>query len=333
MNAIAIGTLLCAVLTQAQRDHEDFAAKVRLQCERFAAVRHSADTAFAQGRDNGEWNKVRDQMTTNLDHAWTAFSDAARDAWPYPVNEERAAAAISALREAQRITSDEYPAGRIGRDATVKLWLTIADKYPGTLEHDAALFDAAMLYLQSYGRKDFKLDLPAARKLLGRLLQRPGPPSCWTLRAEETLVGFSNSPDDRLEARSRLLSTLSQFEDPNRLADAVLVPQPESSPEQMLKRVDEVLTHLDAIRENTAINVVGDARMTENAYASLRELAADHEGDEFVETAIRFGRDAPDLSLGWQGLLFRWTLGAVAFFGPIFVIRWLMTGRSSRGNA
>lgn len=130
-----------------------------------------------------------------------------------------------------------------------------------------------------------------------------------------------------------MLARLREFESPDRLADALLVPQAESSPEQMLNRISDVLTHISAIRRTTAINVVGDARMTKNAYASLRGLAAAHEGDEFVETAIRFGRNAPDLSLGWRGLVIHWTLGTLAFLAPIVVIRWLTVRRSTQGHA
>lgn len=111
-----------------------------------------------------------------------AFAAAVAANWPFEADGDTLktlAEASKALEEGREL-HQAYREGKGTRDEVLTKWIALADHFPGTIEHDEALFMVGMLYLQHL-RPEMKMDIPAARRIFERLVKRSGPPSQRTL--------------------------------------------------------------------------------------------------------------------------------------------------------
>jgi hypothetical protein len=250
-------------------------------------------------RQSQQYKEVNAQRNV----ARRAFVDAVAASWPFGLDAETSqtlSEANKALEEGREV-HQAYREGKGRREEVLAKWLTLAERFPATIEQDEALYWAGKLYLEHL-RPGMKLDIPAARRIYERLVKRPGPPSKWTLEAEENLVAFADDPTRRTNARSQFIKDIAARLDLQWLRTHLLVPTKHSTPERFVRQIDGFLFLLAPVRQTTAHNMVGDAKGTPERFENLKRLKEEHADDPFVEAAFSRDGQAPVTSF-WTYVL------------------------------
>jgi hypothetical protein len=196
-----------------------------------------------------------------VDQVFQRFEDAVIKNWPFAVpgafpaqggkSPHVALEAAEAFKAAARFESEQYLEGKAPRDRAVAEWVSVADRFPGTPEHDQALIRAAVLCTQRL-IGNAKYDPAAERKLVERLASRPGPPSASTLMAEEELAAIIEDPARRWEVRGKLMEDVRRKQqDIEWLKANLLVPTDRTTPRQFAHGIVGVLYQLEGIQGTT----------------------------------------------------------------------------------
>lgn len=184
--------------------------------------------------------------------------------------------------EAASQTMAQYREGKVTREAAVEAMVSVADSHPGSYEHDEALFLAAMMYVQGL-KNGAKLDRVEAAVLLERLIARPGPPSSWTMLAEEELASYPNDNPQRIRMRSEFLKRQTERQDLEWLKANYLVVLPGMTAQSYVRLLTGSILNVSESIARTSYNVIHDAS-DQNSFAGLKEL---HPSIEYIDDAIK----------------------------------------------
>jgi len=197
-----------------------------------------------------------------VERAFQRFEDAVVKKWPFAVpgpfqvsvgkSSHVALEAAEAFKAAARFEAEQYRQGKAPRDRAVAEWVSVADRFPGTQEHDKALIRGAVLFTQGLVGSA-KRDPEGKRKLLERLASRPGPPSASVMMAQEELIGMFKDPAKRWEARAKVLDDVrTKQQDIEWLKANLLVPSERTTPQQFAHEIVAVLYQLEGIQRTTS---------------------------------------------------------------------------------
>lgn len=181
-----------------------------------------------------------------------------------------------------------YRKGNESQAKALEALLGITDQYSGTIEADEALFLAASLHVQGLPQGT-PPDIPGASALLERLITRDGPPSVWTMLAEEELASYPSNADERLQRRSEFLQKMTDRRKLDWLKTTYLTePQATAMTGQArVRKISAVIFNISESTARTSYNLAHDATRSTDPGQQLKSLQDDHQANAFLEDAVQ----------------------------------------------